>query len=69
MKGANRAPEMEPIIVSQFDKLTEELKKGDKKSPGVTKMLWDMVYGAVKAIPTAVAAVASLNKLKGLIGL
>lgn len=62
-------PDMKPIIVSQFDKLTEELKKGDKKNSGVTKMLWDMVYGAVKAVPTAVAAVASLDKLKGLIGL
>jgi len=60
---------MKPMIIEQFDKLTEELKKGDKKNPGVVGMLWNMVYGAVKAVPTAVAAIASLDKLKGLIGL
>lgn len=60
---------MKPMIVEQFDKLTEELKKGDKKNPGVVSGLWNMVYGAVKAVPTAVAAATALDKLKGLIGL
>lgn len=59
-------PEMKPIIVENFDKLTEELKKGDKKNSSVTKMLWDMIYVAVQAVP---AVVASLDKLKSLLGL
>jgi len=61
-------PAMKPMVVEQFDKLTEELKKGEKKNAGVVTGLWNMVYGAVKAVPGAVAAVASLEKLKGLIG-
>jgi len=56
---------MKPMVIEQFDKLTEELKKGDKKNAGVVSGLWNMVYGVVKAVPTAVAAVTSLEKLKG----
>ena len=60
---------MKPMVIEQFDKLTEELKKGDKKNAGVVSGLWNMVNGVVKAVPTAVAAVTSLEKLKELIGL
>lgn len=61
-------PAMKPTIVEQFDKLTDELKKGDARNPGVVAGLWNMVYGAVKAFPTAVNAVVALGKLQGLIG-
>ena len=61
-------PAMKPMVVDQFDKLTEELKKGENNNSSVVSGLWNMVYGAVKAVPNAVAAVASLEKLKEIIG-
>jgi hypothetical protein len=61
-------PAMKPTIIEHFDKLTAELKKGDQKSPGVASMLWGMIYGAVKAVPTAVAAIAALDKLRIVLG-
>lgn len=59
---------MKPMIIEQFDKLTEELKKGDQKNPSVASGLWNMITGAVKAVPTAVAAIAALDKLRVLLG-
>jgi hypothetical protein len=51
-----------------LDKLAAELKKGDQKNTGVLTGLWNMVYGAVKAVPAAVGAIAALDKLKDLLG-
>ena len=45
-------------------RMTEELKKGEKKNPGLILGLWTMVYSAVKAVPDAVNAVFALDKLK-----
>jgi hypothetical protein len=59
---------LKPAIIDQFDKLTEELKKGEKKNAALASGLWNMVYNAVKFIPTAVGAVAALDKLRGLLG-
>ncbi len=56
---------LKPTIIEQFDKLTEELKKGDNKNPGVVKMLWNMVYGAIQSAP---AVVTAFDKLKDLLG-
>lgn len=69
IEAAEIDPAMKPVIIEQFDKLTEELKKGDKKNSSIVSMLWNMVYGAVNAVPAAVTAATSLDKLKGLIGL
>ena len=56
------------LIIENFDKLTEELKKGDAKNPGVVSGLWTMVYSVVKNIPTAVSVYGALEKLKGMLG-
>ncbi len=69
IEAAEIDPAMKPTIIEQFDKMTEELKKGDKKNPGVMSMLWNMVYGAVKAVPAAATTILALDKLKVLLGL
>lgn len=69
IEQAGLTPALKPMVVEQFDRMTEELKKGEKKDSGVVSGLWNMVYGAIKAVPAAVSAVAALDKLKDLIGL
>ncbi|SRR5579883_321196 len=59
---------LKPMIIENFDKLTNELKKGDAKNSGVASGLWTMVYNVVKGIPTAVGALAALDKLRTLLG-
>jgi len=39
------SPVLKPILIEQFDKLTEELKKGDKKDHQVVKGLWTLDNG------------------------
>ena len=59
---------IKPVLVEQFDKLTEELKKGDQKNSGFVGTMWSMLYAGVKAAPAALTALASLDKLKLLLG-
>lgn len=67
--GSDISPEMKSMIIEQFDKLADELKKGDKKSPGTLKGLWNMVYGAIQMAPHANSIMQSLDKLRCFIGL
>ena len=57
-----------PLLIEQFHKLTEELKKGEKKNPGLVKTLWSMVYGAVQALPDPAVCYAAFEKLKAMLG-
>lgn len=59
---------LKPVLIQNFDNMTAELKKGDKKDAGLASGLWSMVYGGIKAIPAAVGCYAALEKLKGLLG-
>ena len=59
---------LKPMIIENFDKLTNELKKGDAKNAVVASGLWAMVYNVMKGIPTAVGALAALDKLRTLLG-
>lgn len=58
---------LKPMLIEQFDRLAAELAKGEKKNTNVLTGLWNMVYGAVKAVPADVA-IAALEKLKNLLG-
>lgn len=59
---------LKPMLIEQFDKLTDELKKGQKKNPSVVNGLWTMFCSAAKAIPTAVAVCVALVKLRPMLG-
>ena len=59
---------LKPLIIENFDKLTEELKKGDKKNAAAASGMWTMVYSVVKGVPAAVGALAALEKLATLLG-
>jgi len=59
---------LKPMVMEQYDKLAEELKKGKAHNPGVVAGLWAMVSGAVKMIPGAAACITALEKLHGLLG-
>lgn len=68
IEAAEIDPSLKPLIIEQFDKMAAELKKGDQKNVGLVTGLWNMVCGAVKAVPGAAAAVEALTKLKDAIG-
>lgn len=59
---------VKPLLIEQFDKLTDELKKGDKKNPGAVKTLWTMVYGTLATLPDAGTCYAAFENLKNLLG-
>jgi hypothetical protein len=59
---------LKPILIENFDKLTNELKKGDAKNAAAASGMWTMVYSVVKAVPAAVGALVALDKLRVLLG-
>jgi DNA-binding protein YbaB len=68
IESADLDAALKPVLIEQFDKMTEELKKGDKKNPGLLKGLWAMIYGAITSVPAAVSCVVALDKLRHLLG-
>ena len=56
-------------MIENFDKLTEELKKGDKKNAAAASGMWTMVYSVVKGIPAAVGTLAGSRQARDFAGL
>jgi hypothetical protein len=63
IEAAEISDAIKPMLIQQFDKLTEELKKGEKKEPSTIKALWGVVYNTIKAIPAAATCYTGLDKL------
>lgn len=61
-------PAIRPLLIEQFDKLTEELKKGDKKNSSLIKTFWSMLYGAIQTLPDPGVCYTAFEKLKVILG-
>ena len=59
---------LKPHLMEQFDKMTEELKKGPAKNEAAAKGFWTMVYSVIKGVPGAAACVKAFETLKDMLG-